>query len=103
VTGDEGAAGSAELAWAAARVLPKVLGGSELYGFVDGGRLRFKGRPDLALPGQTYDLSSAGVGARVAVANHAVFQLEGSRELVSRIPGGGDHDWRVVFGYRTNY
>ena len=107
VTGDEGAAGSLELAWAASKSLPPklaaALAGSEVYAFTDGGRVRFKGRPLYGVPGATYDLASAGVGVRAAVAAHTVLQLEASHQIVARLPQGGDGDWRVVFGYRTNY
>ncbi len=103
VTGDQGAAGSLELAWAASAVLPKVLAGSEVYAFTDGGRVRFKGRPLYGTAGATYDLASAGLGLRAAVAAHTVLQLEASRQVVARLPQGASGDWRLVFGYRTNY
>ena len=100
--GDEGVAVSGELAWAASRALPKPLAGSELYAFADGARARLKSRPEDGLPGQTYDLASAGLGARLALGARAVMQVEASRSLAARLPfGAGDGGWRLVLGLRV--
>lgn len=103
VTGDEGAAGSVELGRAVKAPLPAVLDGSELYGFVDGGRLRLRSRPELGLPGRTYDLASTGLGVRMLVAKRAQFQLEAAKALQDPDVAETEHDWRLVFAYRTNY
>ena len=99
VVGDSGAAGSAELAYAP-KHLPSLLKGSELFGFVDGGELWSLDRT--IVPAQTYELASAGFGARMAVTTKTAFQLEADTALKSPIPDayGG---WRVVAAVRTLY
>lgn len=102
VTGDEGAAGSAEVGRTFKTPGP-FLNSAELYGFIDGGRVRLRSRPQLSLPGRTYDLSSTGVGVRLSVAKRAVFDLEGARALQTPDVPGAAGDWRLIFAYRTLY
>jgi hemolysin activation/secretion protein len=99
IIGDSGGAGSAELAYSPAP-LPSLIKGSELYGFIDGGKLWSQDR--VILPASSESLSSAGFGARLAVANKAMFQLEAAEALVEPLPQGHD-GWRVVFGYKSIY
>ena len=109
VTGDQGAAGSAEVALSLTKALPPklstILAGSEAYAFVDGGRVSVHGRPELGLDAHGYALASTGLGLRAPLpfTTHGALQLEASRQLVADLPGGGDPDWRVVFGYRQSY
>lgn len=91
VIGDHGYAGSAELGWRPPN-LPATFKGSELYGFVDGGTLTQRGR--LGFPSQRYDLSSAGLGVRLAVNTRTVIGLEGARALTTPTPAF-DKAWRV--------
>lgn len=96
LVGDYGYAASGELAWTPAS-LPKTVAGSELYGFVDGGRVWARGR--LGMPGADAALASAGGGVRLAVAQKAVIGVEGARAVDS--PPGRDDEWRMVFSLRT--
>jgi hemolysin activation/secretion protein len=99
IIGDSGLAGSSELAYSPQH-LPGLIKGSEVYGFVDGGKLwsvnRFIEAP------YSESLASAGFGARLAVANKAVFQLEAAEALDEPMPQMHD-GWRVVFGYKSIY
>ena len=84
-TGDEGAGGSAELAYGPKLALP-VLKTLEAYVFADGGRTRTFSRPQIGLPGRTDDLASTGLGARVSIGDHTALQVEAARSLVERTP-----------------
>jgi hemolysin activation/secretion protein len=99
IIGDSGLAGSAELAFTP-KVLKGLIKGSEVYGFVDGGKLWSQDR--VILPSQSQGLSSTGFGARLAVAGKAVLQIEAAQALENPLPDGHD-GWRVVVGYRTLY
>lgn len=95
--GDYGYAGSAELAWVV-KPAPRMLRGSELYGFVDGGKvwLRDRARPD---PG--YRLASAGFGVRAAVLSKAMLQVEAARSIARPAFYPGDPNWRIVVSVRS--
>jgi hemolysin activation/secretion protein len=97
LTGDMGAAGSAELA-----LRPKLAGplsGTELYGFVDGAVLTMVARG--AFEQTDYDLASAGAGIRLAYTPRAAFQLEAARAIDQ--PYAGYHaGWRVNVGWRLS-
>ena len=97
--GDIGLTGSAELAWRPGKILPSALSGSELYGFVDGGKVWVKGR--FGFPTNAYDLESAGGGVRLSVASKAVLQLEAARGLTNPVPFLERKDWRLIFTVRT--
>lgn len=99
IIGDSGVAGSSELAYSPQH-LPSLVKGSEVYGFVDGGKLWSVNRFVLAPYSEL--LSSAGFGARLAVADKAVFQLEAAEALEEPTPQMHD-GWRVVFGYKSIY
>lgn len=100
--GDSGAAASAEVAYAPKLTLPLV-GGPEVYLFADAGRARTVSRPGLGQAGRTDELASAGLGARVTVAEHTAFQVEAARALVEETPYRHGDDWRLVVGLRTTY
>ena len=99
VVGDQGLAGSIEVAYAPTG-LPPLVRGSEVYGFTDRGEVWNHDR--VILPASTYALASAGLGARVAVASKSVFQLEAAKGLLDPIPGEGDA-WRLTFSVRSLY
>lgn len=91
VIGDEGAAGSAELAWRPPG-LPKVIAGSEVYGFADIARVTQTGR--FGFSDRDYDLASAGGGVRLAFGQKAGLGLEGAYALEDPRPGR-DGSWRL--------
>jgi hemolysin activation/secretion protein len=97
VTGDYGYAGSAELAWVV-KPGPRFLRGSELYGFVDGGKVWLRDRT-LRDPG--FRIASAGFGVRAAVKQKAVLQVEAARSIARPAAYPGDPDWRVVVSVRS--
>lgn len=96
LVGDRGVAASAELGYTPQK-LPKAIAGTEVYGFVDGGKVWLKGR--LGLPETSDALSSAGAGIRLAAFSKSVIEFEGARSIDS--PAGRDKDWRMVFSFRT--
>lgn len=96
LVGDRGVAASAELAYAP-RKLPRPIAGTEVYGFVDGGKVWTESRP--GLPNGAADLASAGAGVRLSVFSKGVLEVEGARAVEA--PTGRDDDWRLVFSYRT--
>jgi len=98
IAGDYGYAGSVEAAWRPPG-LPTVLGGSEAYAFVDGGKVWYRGR--LGAATDSASLRSAGLGVRAAVAGKAVVQLEAAKPLSNSTPFLDDRGWRGVFAVRT--
>ena len=98
VLGDKGIAGSAELAWVPQAGLPKLLKGSTLYGFVDGGSTRLN--PRGAFGGQTATLASAGGGVRVALGSKGWVGLEEAKSLET--PAGVDGGWKTVVSWRLS-
>lgn len=101
IVGDEGQAGSVELAWRPTR-LPTLLEGSEAYAFADAGQVSFKSRFGLAQ--QTQGLASAGGGVRLSLGGHTLLGLEAAkalRDIDPLTPGG--HGWRGVFTVKTVY
>jgi hemolysin activation/secretion protein len=99
IVGDQGLAGSVEVAYVPTG-LPHLIRGSELYGFTDRGEVWNTYR--VILPASTYELASAGLGARIAVASKSVLQLEAAKALQDPYPGEGDA-WRVTFSVRSLY
>jgi hemolysin activation/secretion protein len=99
VVGDQGLAGSAELGYMPKR-LPRLINGSEVYAYADDGEVWTKDR--VIIPRQTFVLASAGLGARVAVASKAVFQIEAEKALTNPLPTRSD-DWRLTLSYRSLY
>ena len=101
VAGDQGVAGSAELAWKLARFAPASLRASEVYAFADGGETRRLSRP--AEPSGLQQLASVGGGARVAVTGRAVVQLEADRGLLDPVATETHESWRAVFSVRSAF
>ena len=101
-TGDDGAAASAELAYAPKLPQP-LLHGLEAYIFTDAGRTRTFSRPALGLPGRTSDLASVGFGGRVTVATHTALQVEIAHPLVDDSPYAKTDDWRLIVSVRSSY
>ena len=99
IAGDEGVAGSAELAWKAARIAPATLRGSELYAFADGGETRRLSRP--SQPAADQQIGSIGAGGRIAVSSKAVVQLEAARGLLNPVATEDHEDWRAVFSVKS--
>jgi hemolysin activation/secretion protein len=97
MAGDYGLAGSAELAWRPN--LPDKLSGTELYGFVDSGKVWYRAR--FGFPTASARLASAGGGVRVIIASKAIVQLEAAKGLTNPIPALNREDWRGVFNIRT--
>lgn len=97
IAGDYGYAGSAELAWRPK--LPDLISGSELYGFLDGGKVWYRSR--FGFPTASATLGSAGGGVRVVVASKAILQVEAAKGLTNPIPSVDRDDWRGVFNIRT--
>jgi hemolysin activation/secretion protein len=102
LVGDEGQAGSAEIAWRPVKKLPALLEGSEVYAFADAGQATFKSR--LGLPSSTQGLSSAGGGVRLSLGSHALVELEAAKALIDLNPlAAGGKGWRGVFSIKTVY
>ncbi len=97
ISGDRGAAGSAELALRPK--LPARLSGTEVYGFIDGATLTIVARGPYAAG--DFDLASAGAGVRFAYTSRASLQLEAARAIDQ--PYAGYHaGWRVNIGWRLS-
>jgi hemolysin activation/secretion protein len=97
LSGDRGAAGSAEIAWRPK--LPTKFAGSEVYGFIDGARLRIVARYPYAAG--SFGLASVGGGVRLAYGERASIQIEGARAIDQ--PYAGYHaGWRVNLGWRLS-
>ena len=94
LSGDRGAAGSLELAWRPD--IAAKLKDSEVYGFIDGAKIRVLERA--ALPAADYDLASAGGGLRIVYNPHASLSLEGAR-VIDQAFAGGDSGWRFNIGW----
>lgn len=101
VAGDEGVAGSAELAWKLARFAPASLKGSEVYAFADGGETRRLTR--LQEPGALQQIASVGGGARAAITGRAVVQLEAARGLLNPVATEDHESWRAIFAVKTAF
>ena len=101
IAGDQGVAGSAELAWKLARFEPAPLRASEVYAFADGGETRRLSR--LPEPPALQQLASIGGGARIAVAGRAVLQVEADRGLLDPLPTEDHESWRAVFSLRSSF
>ncbi len=96
-TGDQGVAGSAELAYRG-QFWPAPLKGSEFYGFVDGGEVRWEARPTIA--GYTQGLSSLGAGTRFAILSRGVLEVEAADALSAPL-ATESRGWRVTVSVRS--
>lgn len=94
LTGDRGVGGFAELAFRP--VSAEDFQKSELYLFGDAGTLTIKRRGPS--PRQSFDLASAGMGARLKWKDRIQLGLEGARVL-DRPFASYDDDWRASFYY----
>ena len=101
IAGDQGIAGSAELAWKLAKFAPASLRGSEVYAFADGGETRRLAGPGQA--GALQQLASLGGGTRIALTGRAVVQLEADRGLLNPVPAEDHEGWRAVFSVRSAF
>lgn len=98
IAGDRGYAGLAEVAFAPTD-LPARLTGSELYGFVDRGRVRRFARGTVT--DASLDVASAGAGIRLLVAKKFRLGLELTRALRNPLPDGNQKQWRGIFMIQT--
>lgn len=99
LVGDSGYGAKVEAAWRPA-FLPRLMTGSELYAFADGGAARVNARD---ASGRRSDaLASAGLGVRLAVGKRLLMELEGARVLEDPRPNGGDNT-RVGFGVTATF
>ena len=99
VTGDSGYAGSAEMAFVFTQ-LPERFKGSEIYGFVDGGKVFVHARPGFVKT--DYSLASGGFGGRLAVTKTSMLQLEAAKPLNDPFPGM-DHSWRLIASVHSRF
>ena len=97
VIGDEGVAGSVELAYRVPK-LPKLFEGSEVYAFTDGGQVTWRNRPIAG--GYTESLASAGAGVRWAVLSRGAVEIEAADGVKSPFPGADD-GWRVAVSIKS--
>jgi hemolysin activation/secretion protein len=97
VVGDYGYAGSAELGWRSPTLWPAPLKGSELYGFVDGGRAWVRERLPYAAAA-SYSLASAGAGVRFLVRQKSSFGFEAAKAVDAPYPGQ-NKPWRVIISW----
>jgi hemolysin activation/secretion protein len=100
VIGDKGVAGSAEVAYAP-KNLPHPVRGSELFGFVDDGEVWTNNR--VIIPAQTFQLSSAGLGVRVAVLDKSIVQLEAAKAIKDDSGDNTNDPWRFLVSFRSAY
>jgi hemolysin activation/secretion protein len=100
IAGDYGYAGSAELAFRPQK-LPSAVEGSEAYGFIDGGKVWYRGR--LGFPTTSQHLASVGGGMRVVVSRRAIVQVEAARGLNDPVFFLDRKRWRGVFNVRTAF
>jgi len=99
IAGDTGYAGSAEFAWQLRSGMPRLLQGSELYGFTDAGHVHYRSR--FGQPGTNSHLASVGGGARLAIAARAVVQLELVRGLNNPVFYENRKKTRLLFSVRS--
>ena len=98
LSGDRGIAGSLEVA-----VRPELtprLKGTEIYGFIDGAKVRVNSRADF--PASDYGLASAGGGVRLAYASKASLGLEAARVIDAPFPGTGDWRLNISWHWKLN-
>ena len=98
ISADRGYAGSAELA-IKPLMKSKTFGATEFYAFVDTAKLKILDRG--IFTGGTYDLSSAGGGARLAYTSKAALFLEAARPIDRPYPGY-EKDWRISVGWKLS-
>ena len=99
LVGDQGFAGSFELAWRPSFKLANAVSNTELYGFVDGGNTWLLHRGTVS--GGSFGLASTGLGARFATIEHTGLQFEVSRQLIAPPGTGTNAAWVFEFIART--
>lgn len=100
IVGDQGLAGSAELAWRPESLpLDFLKTGSEVFAYLDGGEARQLRRGPFV--GREFDLASAGTGVRLAVFEHSSLELQLSRQLDVPSALGLRRSWELEFAIRT--
>jgi len=92
LVGDSGYGARMEAAWRPG-FTPRLLAGSEVYAFADGGEVTVNARGPLAE--RSDRLMSAGGGVRIAIADKLMLELEGARAVDDPRPSGG----RTRFGF----
>ncbi len=97
LSGDRGYGGAAEFAYQPLKL--ETLKTSEIYTFVDEGRLTVLGA--LGVQDQRYTLGSAGVGVRARYKDKAELGLEGARVIDRPVPGYAEK-WRLTVSWRLN-
>ena len=99
VAGDQGVAASAELAWRPAAWTPRPLSGSELYTFIDGGRVFSHGRAGSEAADAR--LASVGGGLRIQIADRTVVGVEAVRGLYNPVFYENREVWRALLNVRS--
>ncbi|MET0546280.1 MAG: ShlB/FhaC/HecB family hemolysin secretion/activation protein [Caulobacterales bacterium] len=95
IQGDAGMAGSIEAAVRFLKLLPDWMAGSETYVFADAGSVKLNERP-LLFPDMDFSLSSAGVGARIAMGKKTTVGLEFAHGLEAPY-AAVEGEWRVSY------
>jgi hemolysin activation/secretion protein len=98
IAGDYGYAGAFEAAYRPQK-LPKGLGGSEAYGFVDGGKVWYRGR--FGNETSHARLASGGFGVRAQIKDRIIVQLEAAKPFDNPQPSLDNRPWRGIFSIRT--
>jgi hemolysin activation/secretion protein len=99
IVGDSGLAGTAELAYRVPS-LPAFFQNSEVYVFTEHDRTWYRRR---FISEQRFDLSSIGLGTRIALGAKTVLQLEAADVLDAPFFVAHAGDWRFAAGLRANY
>jgi len=98
LTGDDGYAASAEIAYRPAR-LPDLIQDGEAYGFVDGGETFYMRRPFTAELDE--GLASIGIGVRGTFRRRLAVQLEATRPLGASLSSLENRGSRLIFSVRS--
>ena len=83
--------------------MPKPIAGSELFGFIDDGQVRFNARPMVGLGAYSQTLSSAGFGVRVAAMTKGVVELQVADALAAPASVTESRGWRVTLGFKSTF
>jgi hemolysin activation/secretion protein len=98
IQGDQGLAGSAELAWRPA-FLPALVKGGELFGFADDTHVWLRRRG--ARPARDFALASAGGGIRVPLGSISLLEIQAAKPLAQ--PAGIGTGWQFGFALKASY
>lgn len=97
LSGDRGIGGVMEFAYQPLRI--ERLKTSEVYTFIDEGRLTVLGA--LGVANQNYTLGSAGLGFRARYKDKAELGLEAARVIDKPVPNYAEK-WRLIVSWRLN-